>query len=83
MSLLEQQHQLFEQPTDALGVGARARHRDLVAADVDRHGKRGLDEAQQLVTLAEQLDHVVVARNEHLELGGRRRGHVTASVAAG
>ena len=37
-------------------------------------GERGLDEAQQLVALAEQAHHEVVARDEDLErrAGGRR-----------
>ena len=41
-------------------------------------GERGLDEAQQLVALAEQAHHEVVARNEDLDLGRRRCWHVEA-----
>ncbi len=70
MSTLDQQHQLLEQPADPFGVVGVTGDGDLVAADVDRHGERGLDEAQQLVALAQQVHHEVVSGYEDLQLGG-------------
>ena len=70
---LEQQHQLLEQAADLLGLVAG--DGDLVAPDVDLDaGERRLDEAQQLVALAEEADHEVVAGNGDLDLGGRHEG---------
>ena len=64
-----------------LGVLGVARDRDLVAPHEDVHGERVLDRPQQLVVLAEQVHHEVVPRNEDLDLGRRRGGHVTFRVA--
>ena len=69
VTLLQQQHELLEQAADPLGVVAV--DGDLVAAHVDhRVGEGALDEAQQLVALAEQRAHEVVAGNADLDLGG-------------
>ena len=69
VALLQQQHELLEQPADPLGVVAR--DGDLVAPDVDLDVAEGrLDKAQQLVALAEQADHQVVAGNADLDLRG-------------
>src|SRR5438309_1236819 len=72
VALLEQQHQLLEQPADAVGVGAV--DGDLVAPH-ERLGVEGrLDQPQQLVALTQQAHHVVLAGDEDLDLGG---GHVS------
>ena len=56
-------------------VGLVAGDGDLVAPDVDLDaGEGGLDDAQQLVTLAEQIGHEVVAGDGDLDLGGRHEG---------
>src|SRR5713101_5004206 len=77
----EQRHHLLEQVSDALGFDNIAADGDLVAPYVDRDGERILDETQELIALAEQADHQVVARYEELDLGRRRRSHVGPSVA--
>ena len=66
-----------------LGVVGVAGDRDLVAAHVDRDGERVLDEPEQLVAVAQQVHHEVVPRNEDLELGRRRGGHVPRRASAG
>ena len=70
---LEQQHQLLEQVPDLVGLVAG--DGDLVAPHVDLDaGERGLDDAQQLVALAEEVGHEVVAGDGDLDLGGRHEG---------
>ena len=84
--------ELLEEPADLLGVGAG--DRDLVAAHVDvGAGERPLDQAQQLVAVAEQARHQVVAGDDDVDVGvahewcrgGRRLGlarHVAATTLA-
>ena len=79
---LEQRDELAEEPADALDLDLVAGDGDLVAAHVDRDGERGFHQAEQLVALAEQADHEVVARDEDLDLGRRRYWHVEVRVAA-
>ena len=71
MALLQQQHELLEQPADPLGVVAV--DGDLVAPDVDRRrrGNAASISAQQLVALAEQAHHQVVAGDVDLDLRAR------------
>ena len=79
VALLEQHHELVEEATDLFGVGAV--DGDLVAPHVhDRAGVGGLDEAEQLVALAEQADHQVIAGNVDLDL---RVGHGPPIVGPG
>ena len=73
----EQRDHLLEEAGDTLGFDLVAADGDLVAPHVDRDGERVLDEAQQLVALAEQTHHEVVARDEDLDLGRRRCWHVS------
>ena len=69
VSLLQQHDQLVEEPPDLLG--ALAVDGDLVAPHVDRRvGERRLDQSQQLVALAEEAHHQMVAGNVDLDLGG-------------
>ena len=78
MALLQQDHQLLEQPADPIGLGRIAVDRDLVAADVDLDiAERAFDQPQQLVTLTEQTGHQVVAGNGDLDLRGIRRCDLT------
>ena len=71
MALLQQEHELVEEPSHTLGI--RALDVDLVAPDPDLGpAERVLDEAKQLVALAEKPDHEVVAGDEDLDRG---RGH--------
>ena len=70
---LEQRDELLEEPADALGLVGVAGDGDLVAADVDRDGERGLDQAEQLVALAEQATMRWLPGYEDLELGRRRQ----------
>ena len=70
VAALDEQDELLEQPPDPLGVVGVTGDGDLVAADVDRHREGGLDQAEQLVALAEQIHHEVVPGYEDLELGG-------------
>ena len=70
---LEQQHQLLEQVPDLVGLVAG--DGDLVAPHVDLDAaERGLDDAQQLVALAEEVGHEVVAGDGDLDLSGRHEG---------
>ena len=74
VALLDQHHEVLEQPGDALDVVV-AVERDLVAADVDRDRREGgLDGAQHLVALAEEQGHEVVAGDGDLDLGARHDG---------
>ncbi len=73
VALFEQQDHLLEEPRDAVGIGWVAGDGDLVAAHEDVDGERALHEAEQLVALAEQADHEVVARDEDLDRDGRVR----------
>ena len=68
VALLEQDDQLLEQRADPLGTVSV--DGDLVAPDRDTNAVEGLlDQPQQLVALAEQAGHEVVAGNEDLDLG--------------
>ena len=70
---LEQQHQLLEQVPHLVGLVAG--DGDLVAPHVDLDAaERGLDHAQQLVAVAEEVGHEVVAGDGDLDLGGRHEG---------
>ncbi len=72
LALLEQHHELVEEPADPLGV--LAVDGDLVAAHDDvRPVERLFDQPQQLVSLTEQAHHEVVPGDEDLDLG-RRHG---------
>ena len=77
LALLEQEHELLEQAADRLGVGAG--DRDLVAAHVDGGvGEGVLDDAEQLVAVAEQARHQVVAGHDDVDRGvAHRRGGLT------
>jgi hypothetical protein len=77
---LEERDHLLEQAADAVGFGIVAPNRDLVPAHVNGHGERVLDEPQQLVALAEQPDHQMVAGNEDLTWVGDGVGTSPASV---
>ena len=69
LTLLQDHHELLEQLTDL--HGPLAGHRDLVAPHM--HGGIGegiLDQAEELVVLAEQADHEVVAGDVDAD-GGR------------
>jgi hypothetical protein len=68
LAALEQHHELLEQPADALGVVALARDRDLVPPHVDGDGEGGLDDLEELIALAQQVHHEVVAGNQDFEL---------------
>jgi len=70
---LEQDDELLEQSPDAVGLDLVTGDRDLVAADVDRNRERVLDHAQQLIALAEQANHEMVARDKKFDRGGRVR----------
>src|SRR6185503_18846751 len=77
---LQEEHHLLEQATDLLRVVAA--DGDLVASDVDlRVGVRAFDQAQQLVALAEEGAHQVVAGNADLYLG-RRHASIRCSWAS-
>ena len=68
LARLEQDDQLLEQGPHPLG--AVALDGDLVAPHGDAHiVERPLDQPQQLVALAQQAGHEVVAGNEDLDLG--------------
>ena len=68
LARLEQDDQLLEQGTDPFGPVAL--DGDLVPPDGDPHiVERPFDQPQQLVTLAEQAGHEVVAGNEDFDLG--------------
>ena len=55
MTLLQQDHELLEEPADAIGLDGIAVDRDLVAAHVDLDiAERAFDQPQQLVALTEQ-----------------------------
>ena len=70
MALLQQQHELLEQPPDELGIFAV--DGDLVAPHVDVGAReRRLDLAQKLVSLAEQPHHQVVAGDVDADLRAR------------
>ncbi len=70
---LEQQHELLEEVPDLVGLVAG--DGDLVAPDVDLDAaERRFDDAQQLVALAEEVGHEVVAGDGDLDLGGRHEG---------
>ncbi len=72
MAALKEGDELVEQAADPLGV--RAVDGDLVAAHVDRvAGELLLDHPEQLVALAEEAHHEVVAGDEDLDLGRRSR----------
>src|SRR4029450_1963082 len=73
VSLLHQRDQFLEHPPDALGFLVRAGDRDLVAADDDLGVERGFDQLEQLVSLAEEGNHGLVAWDEDLDLGGGSR----------
>src|SRR5579875_421767 len=76
LALLEEHDQLVEQASHPVGLVAL--DGDLVAPHHDAGTPEGfLDQPQQLVTLAQQPDHQVVAGNEDLDLG-RRHGRSTA-----
>ena len=76
MALLQQQHELLEQPADDLRVFAG--DRDLVAPDMDLGaGERLLDRAEQLIAMAEQAHHEVVAGDADADLCARQRGSVS------
>ena len=71
---LEQDDELVEEGGDPLGrggpLGAASVDGDLVAPHGDPHvGERSLDLAQQLIALAEETGHEVVAGNEDLYRG--------------
>ena len=67
---LEQQDQLLEQLAHAVGLVAL--DGDLVAPHVDLDPLEcRLDHAQQLVALAEEIDHEMVAGYGNLDLRGR------------
>ncbi len=71
MALLQQQHELLEEPADDLGLFAL--DRDLVAPHVDLGAReRALDLAEQLVALAEQTHHQVVAGDVDVNLRARQ-----------
>ena len=74
MAPLEQQHKLLEELAGPLGLVAL--DRDLVAADHDLGvgAEGGLDLAEELVALAEQPGHEVVAGDEDLDLSGSHGG---------
>ena len=68
LALLQQDDELLEQAAHPFGVVAL--DGDLVAPDHDADVvERLFDQAQQLVSLAEQTHHEVVAGNEDLDLG--------------
>ena len=69
--VFEQDDQLLEQPADALRVRCVARDVDLVSANEDLHRKGSFDHPQQLVALAQQSHHEVVARDQDLDRGAR------------
>ncbi len=70
MSLLEQQDQFVEEPADPLGI--LAFYGDLVPSDHDEGAlERVLDQPQQLVALAQQAHHEMVAGHSDLYLGRR------------
>jgi hypothetical protein len=69
MTLLQQNDELLEEPSDAISLDRIAVDRDLVAPHVDLDTpERAFDQPEQLVTLTEQSGHQVVAGNGDLDL---------------
>jgi len=68
----EQEHHLFEQPADERGLVVGTGDCDLVAAHEDLDWERPFYLAQELVAVAQEAQHQVVARHEDLD--GRARG---------
>ena len=78
---LEQQDQLLEEVADPVGLVAV--DGDLVAPHVDLDAlERGLDHTQQLVALAEEIDHEMVAGYGDLDLRGRHERPSLGPLAA-
>src|SRR5262249_12870331 len=73
LPLLQQEHELFEQPGDLLGLVAldgdlRAAHEDVGV------GKGSLNEPEELIAVAEQASHEVVPWNADVDLGDAHAG---------
>ena len=81
VALLDEHDELLEEEGDAISVRSLARDGDLISPHENLHRERVFDHPQELVALAEQVHHEVVPRNEDLDLGRRRGGHVPLRVA--
>ena len=78
MALLQQDHQLLEEPPHPISGRRLTVDGDLVAPDMDLDiGERALDQPQQLVALTEQAGHEVVAGNGDLDLSRTHRESVS------
>ena len=76
-----EREQLGEQRRDGLRLGDVARDGDLVAAYRDVGLELVLDEPQEMIALAEQVDHVHLGWSDQVHLGGVR--HVGGTFPPG
>jgi hypothetical protein len=68
VALVHEAQQLLEELRHALGLLGLPGDSDLVAPDEDVRVESGLNQLEELIPRSDEADHVVVARDEDLDL---------------